>query len=88
MKHGRISTAGIALLLAATVGCGWLPKTNWTHPGPASYQQQKAVRFDPYPETDIGPPVVGGRPLGYTQPPSESARARKTRNHWWPWGAH
>ena len=88
MKHGRTSAAGIALLLATTIGCGCFSSINWRHPGTAPYQRQKAVRFDPYPENDIGPPVVGGRPLGYTQPPSESARARKGRNRWWPWGGH
>ncbi|OHB81850.1 MAG: hypothetical protein A2W31_07055 [Planctomycetes bacterium RBG_16_64_10] len=79
--------AGIGLALAPLVGCGWLPPVPWCHPGSASYQQRQAVRFDPYPENDLGPPVVGGRPLGFTQPPAEPVRARQQTgwNGWWPW---
>jgi hypothetical protein len=36
-------------------------------------QRSKAVLHDPFPSTDLGPPIQGGRPLGFEQPKSESA---------------
>ncbi|MCE9605957.1 MAG: membrane or secreted protein [Planctomycetia bacterium] len=48
--------------------------------GSETYQQTRAQRFDPYPDTNIGPNVEGGRPEGYTQPPPEPARGRA--NQW------
>jgi len=45
-------------------------------PGPASYQRAEAVRHDPYPLNDVGPEIVGGRPLAYQQPVNEVERAR------------
>lgn len=47
-----------------------------THPGTASYQRGQAVQHDPYPLNDIGPEVVGGRPLSYQQSLTEPTRAR------------
>jgi hypothetical protein len=49
---------------------------NFFNPGPARDQQMRAQRFDPYPENDVGPEVVGGRPLGYQKPIPEPSRAR------------
>jgi len=48
--------------------------------GSEAYQQTRAQRFDPYPDTDIGPAVDGGRPEGFTAPPPEPARGRP--NQW------
>ncbi|MHB1033461.1 MAG: hypothetical protein ACYC35_01945 [Pirellulales bacterium] len=67
-------------LASAIVGCSSISPPNWFHPGPASYQQAQAQRFDPYPENETGPPVVGSRPLEYQQPRAEAGRAR-----WLPW---
>ena len=67
----------ISLIALPLVGCGWISPPNWYHPGTADYQRQQAVQFDPYPEDDTGPPVVGGRPLGYQNPIAEPARARQ-----------
>jgi hypothetical protein len=57
-------------------------RPDWFNPGPAKYQQQRAQRFDPYPDNDIGPPVIGGRPPEFSRPPAETTRAR-----WNQWGA-
>jgi len=63
----------LALVWAAG-GCVTGPR--WLEPGPACYQQQKAVRFDPYADNDVGPALVGARPRDYDKPLAEPARAR------------
>ncbi len=65
----------LALLLVGVAG-GCVTGPRWLHPGPADYQQQKAVRFDPYADNDAGPTVVGARPRDYDKPLAEPARAR------------
>jgi energy-converting hydrogenase Eha subunit F len=65
---GTLLTLGIA-------GCANL-KPDWFHPGPAPVQQARAERFDPYPENDIGPPIVGSRPREYQNPVPEVDRGR------------
>ena len=50
---------------------------NLSHPGPANYQRAAADKFDPYPSPYEGPEVVGGRPLGYTKPYSETEWGRR-----------
>jgi len=64
-------------------GCRSLAPPSFSNPGPAEYQQSRALRFDPYPEVEPGPAIVGARPLEYQKPPAEVLRAR-----WWlsnPW---
>ena len=80
------------LLLAASLlmgmpGCKSLARPNWFHPGPADYQQARAHQFDPYPEKESGPPIVGARPLEYQNPPPEVQRARPKdlQERWFPW---
>jgi hypothetical protein len=64
----------IGLLLAAT-GCNpSIAKPNWLHPGSLRYQQWRAEIFDPYPQPDIGPPVVGSRPPQFATPAPEPQR--------------
>jgi hypothetical protein len=67
---------GAMVLGAMAAGCKGLQGPNWSRPGPAPYQQRMAERFDPYPDSQIGPAVVGGRPRDYQIPPPEPARAR------------
>lgn len=62
------------VLIGVTGGCMSGPR--WLHPGPAAYQQDKAARFDPYPDNDIGPALVGVRPRDYDKPLAEPGRAR------------
>jgi hypothetical protein len=50
------------------------------HPGPASVQRYNAVQFDPYPQADMGPEIVGGRPIDYMTPVPEVERANQHRN--------
>ncbi len=42
-------------------------------------ERQQAVRFDPYPDNDIGPKIDGGRPIGYGQQLPEAVRGRWVR---------
>ena len=68
----------IALSALLAAGCSCLAPPNATnqglampnvaHPGTEAYQQARAQRFEPYPENDVGPPVVGGRPREYQDP--------------------
>ena len=39
-------------------------------PGLEAKQQARAQGFEPYPDNDVGPPVVGGRPREYQDPRS------------------
>jgi hypothetical protein len=66
------------LLAVGLAGCqsdkfGW---PNWLRPGNAQQQQMQATRFDPYPENEPGPKMVGVRPQGYENPVPEVDRAR------------
>jgi hypothetical protein len=67
----------LSLLLFGT-GCH-CSCCDWFNPGSAVLQQSRAVRFDPYPDPNAGPAVVGGRPLGYENPPDEAVRAQQWR---------
>ena len=70
----------VAVLITGLAGCQGLAPPSVLHPGPAEYQQRRAQRFDPYPENEPGPEIVGARPLEYGKPPAEVQRAR-----WSPW---
>jgi hypothetical protein len=50
-------------------------------PGPAPYQRQKAQRFDPYNEVQVGPRDDTSRPPDYLEPNPEPSRGR-----WLEWG--
>src|SRR4051812_2931157 len=41
-------------------------------------QRMETERFDPYPMTNVGPEVMGGRPQDFDKP-----RAEPTRGRWW-----
>ncbi len=60
--------------LAALCGCADVAPPRFLHPGRTEDQQLRAQRFDPYPMTDVGPAVAGGRPLQYDKPAPETER--------------
>ena len=73
----KIPTLGLlALGFLALAGCQSTAAPSLAHPGPAKAKQNQAVRFDPYPENEMGPPMVGVRPPDYENPIPEPARAR------------
>ncbi|MBI3464851.1 MAG: hypothetical protein HY000_17620 [Planctomycetes bacterium] len=50
-------------------------------PETAEYQRSEAQQFDPYPQDELGPAVVGGRPPDFQEPPPDPSRGRWLR---WP----
>ena len=74
--RGRLFT--VPLLLLVLAGCSpTIRMPRLLHPGPAGYQQFHATQFDPYPQNDVGPEILGGRPRTYMMPPPEVVRARQ-----------
>jgi hypothetical protein len=61
------------LMIVAATGCPNLKGPGYLHPGTAAYQQGEAQRFDPFPETDVGPDMAA-RPLAYMRPAPETER--------------
>ena len=78
--HKPCSLLLTAVVAVGLAGCSSMSRPNWFHPGPAAHQQGKAERFDPYPENELGPEIIGARPREYQKPPPETSRAR-----WLPW---
>ena len=75
----------LLLLVAATLGCSaTVRKPQLPHPGPANFQRNNAEQFDPYPQNDVGPAIVGGRPPDYMMPRSLVERARQ-QQPFGPW---
>ena len=75
------------LLLAASAlglssGCAGFGLPGWYESRDVGQQRVSAQRFDPYPQNDTGPPVVGGRPHDYQDPVAEPSRARWNPNTW------
>jgi hypothetical protein len=70
-----------AVLCAALSGC-MTEAVNLWQPGTIGAQQRRAIRLDPYPNNDIAPEIVGGRPLEYQVDRSEVNRARLLRESW------
>ena len=80
------------LLLAVlwgTAGCQSVAPPSWFHPGTAAQQQVMAQQYDPYPETQAGPMLVGARPMEYDKPPAEVLQVQPHANplqaSWLPW---
>jgi hypothetical protein len=67
--------AGLALLQS---GCYWLPK--FQPPGTIEMQRSQAVMHDPFPNNDVAPAIVGGRPLGFDRPLSEATQNQFNTN--------
>ena len=65
---------GVAIYIALsmiiiTSGCA---RFNFGAPGTIGMQRERAVIHDPFPSNDLGPPIVGGRPLGFDRPLNET----------------
>ena len=64
----------VATLLAWPIaGCASVSRPSWLNPGPAPVQQSRAQQFDPYPENEPGPQIVGARPREYEKPVPEAS---------------
>lgn len=80
----RFVIAAIALMVVTSAGCRGY-RTPFNTPA-GSYKQQRfeAVAHDPYPQDDLGPEVVGGRPREYQKPAAEPVRDKmySEKRHW------
>ncbi len=65
---------GATALLATGCNLG----SNFGPPGTIGAQRSRAIVHDPYPSTDLGPPIVGGRPREFDQPRSEAAHLQSS----------
>ena len=75
--------AVILLLFAGLAGCR-SGQNLLAPPGPTEKQRFSATIHDPYPDNDIGPEVVGGRPKDFQRPLSEPDRSRLFQKIWLP----
>jgi hypothetical protein len=81
MSNRTLGFALVLLALTTLPACSpTIRKPTLLHPGPASVQRYNAVQFDPYPLPDMGPEIVGGRPIDYITPVPQEDRARQYRN--------
>jgi hypothetical protein len=64
-------------------GCGTPRAYNFWHPGNIQSQRLRAVVHDPYPDPDLGPPVLGGRPRDYFEPLPEPVKNRIYTDSYW-----
>jgi hypothetical protein len=81
MKRPWLLAIGLAFVLFPA-GCKSVDKPDLSHPGTAPAQQARALRYDPYPDNESGPAMVGVRPREYDVPPPEPSRARWYLNGW------
>ena len=77
----RRSLMSLVLFALAAGGCHDMFPDVY-RPGPEGYQRLRAQRMDPFPEPDIGPEVVGGRPRDFDKPPAEATRAGNPPPQW------
>ena len=80
MDWWRSLAVGLILLMLG--GCCSIATPDWMDPGPAKVQQTRALRYDPYPDNEAGPAMVGVRPREYEIPPPEPSRARWYDGNW------
>lgn len=69
----RSCIIGLSVLMSVSLftGCG-STRLNLGPPGTIGMQRERAVIHDPFPSTDLGPPIVGGRPREFDLPLSQT----------------
>jgi hypothetical protein len=67
----------LSLILAVGLAGGCRNSINWGPPGTIGQQRARAHVYDPYPNNDLAPPIVSGRPPGYDRPTSEVRRLQQ-----------
>jgi hypothetical protein len=73
----------VALTIIGLGACAGTSTPRLASPGPAREQRARAQRFDPYPEIESGPQLVGARPREYDRPLAEPVR---TQFEQWSYG--
>lgn len=71
----------LGLVIFTVSGCRSLALPQLFEPAPLSYQLRRAEQFDPFPENEPGPTVVGSRPREFDRPLPEARRAKLLP--WW-----
>jgi len=74
--RGILSLIALSAVLPICCGCRCLATPDLSHPGTEAHQQARAQVFEPYPENEPGPPVVGARPREYQDPRAEVTRVQ------------
>jgi hypothetical protein len=77
----RNATWTVILAMAVLSGCR-STQTPTLDPGPLAYQRYNAQRYDPFPEPDTAPEIVGARGREYDRPVAQPSRARWDPRTW------
>ncbi len=82
IRRTLLTTFALAVLALTNAGC--TPRRA-VGPGPGTVQSQRyeAALHDPYPDGDLGPEVIGGRPRDFQKPLAEPVRSRWLTDSWW-----
>ncbi len=84
-----VASLVVSALCLVTAGCAGVSRPSWFFPGDAAVQQDRARQYDPYPETEVAPAIVGGRPRSYEKPLAEVQRVQppvsSSNAGWLPW---
>jgi hypothetical protein len=79
----KISSVGLVFaILLGLSGCAKMAMPNLWEPGSAKEQQNRAIRYDPFPQTDMGGSTTNVRPKSYDKPIAEPSQARWYLNGW------
>ena len=81
MRKSWLFIAGL-LSLSLSGGCASVATPDWCHAGTVPAQQARALRYDPYPESELGGSMLGARPRDYEKPPPEPTRGRRFFGKW------
>jgi hypothetical protein len=79
--HKRLLACAVCLVWAG--GCASGGNYDFWHPGNMQTQRIRAVVHDPYPDQDLAPPVVGGRPREFSEPLPEAVKNRIYTDSFW-----
>lgn len=75
----------ILFLASSNLGCAsqYVKYPNLFNPGTIRQQRYEAAIWDPYPDSSIGPAVVGARPREYMQQVPQAERAQIWSEMFW-----
>jgi hypothetical protein len=77
MRYLQTKLIVISVLIVQLTACSsTIRYPRLASPGTAGFQRHNAEQFDPYPQNDMGPPILGGRPPDYSVQVPEVERAR------------
>lgn len=84
MVFKTVTLAVLVLALFPGIGCAGGPFRSWfAPPGTIQQQRARATLHDPYPDQDLGPEVVGGRPREFANQMPEPVRQRYFYDSFW-----